>query len=603
MTVEIALVLGIVAVAIILFVSERLRPDLVAIMVLLAVILAGLLTPKEAFASVGNPAVITVGATFVISAALFQTGVAHSLGDRIAKVAGQNETRLRVGIMMTAALTSSVMNNVAAAAVLLPVVSGLARRARIPPSRLLIPLAFGSLGGGMLLLIGTPANLLVDAALIERNLAPLDMLSLTPVGLLLTVVSVGYMATVGHRLLPTRSTSEPFSRYQDHELSETYQLEDRLFRVCIPSGSRLIGRTLAESNLRDLWNLNVISVERHEVETLDPPPHTIVREGDILLLEGKLDEFVERDVEPYLEILPRRHWTDADLESAAVGLAEAVVAPRSGFAGKTLREVHFREKYALSVVGIWRGNRPIRTRLGEIPLQVGDALLIQGPRDKFRVLGRESDLLMLNGSAGLQALRPARAPLALGALVVMLTTVLAGWLDLATAAVLAGTLMILSGALSMEEAQHAIDLKAIFIIAAMLPLGRAMETTGTADFLARQILALFGPLGPVGVLAGITLFAGLSVQIISNSATAVLVAPIALTAAKDLGANPHTFAIAMALAVSAAFMTPISHQSNLLVMAAGGYRFTDYTKVGIGIWALTLVGIIVLVPLLVPLFP
>jgi di/tricarboxylate transporter len=603
MTVEIALVLGIVAVAIVLFVSERLRPDLVAIMVLLAVILTGLLTPQEAFASVGNPAVVTVGATFVISAALFQTGVAHSLGDRIAKVAGQGETRLRVGIMMTAALMSSVMNNVAAAAVLLPVVSGLARKARIPPSRLLIPLAFGSLAGGMLLLIGTPANLLVDAALIERDLAPLDMLSLAPVGVVLTLVSVGYMATVGHRLLPTRAASEPFSRYQEHELSETYRLEDRLFRVCIPAGSRLIGRTLAESNLRDLWNLNVISVERHEVETLDPPPETRVYEGDILLLEGKLDEFVEKDVEPYLEILPRRHWTDADLESASVGLAEAVVAPRSGFAGKTLREVHFREKYALSVVGIWRGNRPIRTKLGEIPLQVGDALLIQGPRDKFRVLGRESDLLMLNGSLHTQALRPARAPLALGAVGVMLITVFAGWLDLATGAVLAGTLMILSGALSMEEAQHAIDLKAIFIIAAMLPLGRAMETTGTADFLAQQLLTLFGELGAAGVLAGITLFAGLSVQIISNSATAVLVAPIALTAAKDLGANPHTFAIAIALAVSAAFLTPISHQSNLLVMAAGGYRFTDYTKVGIGVWALTLVGIIFLVPLLVPLFP
>jgi di/tricarboxylate transporter len=603
MTGEIALVLGIVAAATVLFVSERLRPDLVAILVLLAVVLTGLLTPQEAFASIGNPAVVTVGATFVISAALFQTGVAHALGDRIARVAGQSEARLLVGVMMAAALISSVMNNVAAAAVLLPVVSGLARRAKIPPSRLLIPLAFGSLGGGMLLLIGTPANLLVDAALIERDLPPLNMLSLTPVGVLLTVLSVAYMATAGRRLLPTRPSSEPFSRYHEHELSETYQLEERLFRVCIPRGSRLIGQTLAESNLRDLWNLNVISVERHDIETLDPPPDTIVHEGDILLLEGRLDEFVQRDVEPYLEVLPRRHWTDADLESASIGLAEAVVAPRSGFAGKTLREVHFREKYALSVVGIWRGNRPIRTGLGEIPLQVGDALLIQGPREKFRVLGRESDLLMLNGSAGILALRPSRAPLAVGAVGVMLITVLAGWLDLATGAVLAGTLMILAGALSMEEAQHAIDLKAIFIIAAMLPLGRAMETTGTASFLANQIVAVFGTLGPVGVLAGITLFAGLSVQIISNSATAVLVAPIALTAARDLGANPHTFAIAIALAVSAAFLTPISHQSNLLVMAAGGYRFTDYTKVGIGVWALTLVGILVLVPVLVPLFP
>jgi di/tricarboxylate transporter len=603
MTIEIGLVLGIVAAAVVLFVSERLRPDLVAIMVLLAVILTGLLTPQEAFASIGNPAVVTVGATFVISAALFQTGVAHALGDRIAAIAGNNEGRLVVGIMITATVVSSLMNNVAAAAVLLPVVSGLARRASIPPSRLLIPLAFGSLAGGMVLLIGTPANLLVNAALMDRNLAPLEMLSLAPVGLVLTILGIGYMVTIGRRLLPSRTVSEPFARYDEHELSETYQLEERLFRVAIPAGSRLIGRTLAESDLRHVWNLNVLSVERQDVETLDPPPDTVIRRGDVLLVEGNLDEFVERDVEPYLEILPRKRWTDEDLESSSVGLAEAVVAPRSGFAGKTLREFHFREKYALSVVGIWRGNRPIRTKLGKIPLQVGDALLIQGPREKFQLLRRESDLLILNGTADSRALRTERAPLAIGAVTLMLVAVLAGWLDIATGTVLAGTLMILSGAITMDEAQHAIDLKAIFVIAAMLPLGAAMESSGTARFLAERIVAAFGAMGPIGVLAGITLFAGLSVQIVSNSATAVLVAPIALTAARNLGANPHTFAIAIALAVSAAFLTPISHQSNLLVMAAGGYRFTDYTKVGVGIWVITLVAIVFLLPVLVPLFP
>jgi len=348
--------------------------------------------------------------------------------------------------------------------------------------------------------------------------------------------------------------------------------------------------------------LSVLSVERAGEESLDPPPDTMLEEGDILLLEGKLEEFRARDVEPYMEILPPKEWSDADLESARVGINEVVVAPRSSLAGKTLIEVHFREKYELSVVGIWRGNQPLRTGLGDIPLQVGDALLLQGSREKLRILGTEPDLLFLNGvDRSALRLRPRKAPRALGALALMLVLVVLGWLDLPTAAVLAATMMVLLGVLSMEEAQHAIDLRAVCIIAAMLPLGLAMEKSGTAEYLANLMVRLFGQLGEVGVLAGVALFAGLAVQVMSNSTTAVLVTPIALSAAKRLGVNPHTFAMAVALASSAAFLTPIAHQSHLLVMGAGGYRFSDYTKVGLGIWLLSLAAIILLLPLFFPL--
>lgn len=237
-----------------------------------------------------------------------------------------------------------------------------------------------------------------------------------------------------------------------------------------------------------------------------------------------------------------------------------------------------------------------------MPLQVGDALLLQGPREKFGILKREADLLFLDeGDAVGERLRLRKAPVALGALAVMLIAVVTGWLDLSTAAVMAGTLMVLLGVLTMEEAQHAIDLKLVFIIAAMLPLGLAMEKSGTAEYLANLLVRFFGQLGPTGVLAGVTIFAGIAVQIMSNSTTAVLVTPIALNAARQLGANPQTFAMAVALAASAAYLTPISHQSNLLVMAAGGYRFTDYPRVGIGLWIIHVAAIIVFLPFIFPL--
>ncbi len=605
MTPEIATVLAILVAAIFLFVSELLRPDLVALLVLLAVTVFDLVSPEEAFASLGNPAVITVGAIFVISAALFRTGIAHSIGERIAAIAGKNQVRLTIVVMLTASLMSSFMNNIGAAAVLLPAVVGLCRQAGVSPSKLLIPLSFGSLTGGMLTLIGTPSNLLVNAALLDRGLEPLDMFDMTPVGLAITVLCIGYMVLLGRRLLPTPAPSaSPFVAHQADSLIETYNLGERLFRIRIPPGSRLIGRTLTQSTLRDEWNLNVLAVERHGQETLDPPPDTMLLQGDVLLLEGKLHEFREKDVEPYLEILPSREWSDADLETPEIGIAEVVVAPRSSFAGRTLRQVHFREKYDVSVVGIWRGNRPWRTGLGDIPLQVGDALLLQGAWDKLRILKGEPDLLFIDEPEATRIpVHRSKALLALGALALMLVSVIAGWLDLPTAAVLAGTLMVLVGAISMEDAQHAIELRAIFIIAAMLPLGLAMEKSGTARYLANLLVQASGTLGPRAVLASITLFAGLAVQIMSNATTAVLVAPIALNAAGQLNANPQTFAIAVALAASAAYLTPIAHQAHLLVMGAGGYRFSDYSKVGIGIWLLTLAAIILLLPLFFPLYP
>lgn len=602
MTGEIATVLGILLIAVALFVSERLRPDLVALLVLLAVILTGLVEPDQAFASLGSPPVITVGAIFIVSHGLHCSGVAHAIGRRISALAGKNPTRLTVLIMVTVGLLSAFMNNIGATAVLLPAIVGLSRQAKISPSKLLIPLSFASLSGGMLTLIGTPSNLLVNAALYEAGLEVLDLFEFAPIGAVLLGLNILYMVLFGRKLLPDRAGTPPFTAAGSNELTETYSLGERLFRIRIPAGSQLIGRALIDSHLRDTWSLNVLAVEHGTEEILDPSPDTVLHRGDVLLLEGDLEAFRQRDVKPYLEILPDRTWEDHHLVSADIGLHEVVVAPRSAFAGRTLIETDFREKYGVSVVGIWRGDRPILTDLGERPLQIGDALLLQGARQKIHILEREPDFLFLDQAAAEQArLQPKMAPLAIAALALMIISVITGWLDLPTATVLAAALMILSGVLKMEEAQRAIELRAVFIIAAMIPLGLAMEQSGAAEYLANLVVQLFGRLGPTGVLAGITVFAGLAVQVMSNSTTAVLITPIALNAASSLNVNPTPFAVAVALGASAAFLTPIAHQSNLLVMGAGGYRFLDYTKAGIGIWLLYLIAATLLIPILFPL--
>lgn len=588
--------------AIVALLSERLRPDLVALLAVLALGVTGVLTPQETFSGFSGPAVITLLGLFILAEGLQRAGVTERAAEAIARVAGDRESVLVLVVMLAAASLSLVMNNIAAAAVLLPAVSAAAQRSHVSPARLLMPLAFGTLLGGMATLL-TTSNIIVSSLLRDAGGKGFGLLDFAPVGVPVVVCGIGYMVLVGRRRLPTQSASERLQAQRRQagggtDLVALYGLGSRLFRARVPAGSRLIDQPIAGTHLRELYGVNVLAVERGGEVVGSPPPAFVLRLDDVLHFQGDLEDFRRRDVEPYLEVLPPRSWREADLESPELLVAEVVLAPRSALVGTTLRESHFRSKYGMNVLAIWRGDRPILDGLGDLPLQFGDALLVQGPRERLRVLIDEPELIVL---AGEEELPPPRVhgKRAIAVAVLLAALVAAVATPLSTAEVMLGgaLAMVLLGVLTMDQAYQAIDWRTIFLVAGMLPLGIALAKSGAADLLAGVLVQTAGRAGMLALLATLVAVSVLLVQAMNGPAVAAVMAPIAITAARLAGVDPRGFAMGVALATSMAFLTPLGHPVNLLVMGSGGYRFRDYWRVG---WPLTLL-LLAVVLLLVPL--
>lgn len=782
MTIQIALVLIILGLTAFLFVTERLRVDLVALLVLVSLALTGLVSPAEAVSGFSSPAVITVWAVFILSGGLARTGVAGMIGRQVLYLAGQGEARLALVIMLTAGGMSAFMNNVGVVALLLPVVMDIARRMNRPPSKLLMPLAFGALLGGLTTLIGTPPNILVSDALRDYHLPPFRLFDYTPLGLTVMLMGITFMVLVGRHLLPNRDVAREFTRPGPADLEKIYDLRERLFVIQLPAGSELPGKTLAESRLGGFLGLNVIVIIRNGQTELAPKPETVLKANDRLLVAGKLDQLDElrhqgnlvveedkfnpdrlvsaeidvaevslsprslllgqtlrqldfrrrfglnvlaiwRDSLPrrthlqhiplqlgdvllvqgprsqldrlrddpdflvssakvaevyrlherlmgvripsnstlvgktlldsrlggvfgltvlgimrngatrlapapteqllagdvlliegkqedlltlhalqHLEIEPATVPDFQQLESEQVGLVETILSPHTTLAGKTLRELHFREKYGLSVLAIWREGRAYRSHLGDMALRLGDAFLLYGPREKLKVLGNEPDFVVLVEEAQ-EAPRLDKAPLAGLLMAGVLVPVILGWLPIYIAAIAGAVFMIMLGCLTMEEAYRYIEWKAVFLIAGMLPLGIAMEESGAARFLAEGVVLAVGQFGPLAVIAALFILTALTTQVIPSSVVAVLLAPIALNTANDLGISPYALMMTVAVSASASFLSPVGHPANVLIMGPGGYRFSDYIKVGVPLTAVVLGVTLLVLPVFWPLFP
>ena len=595
MTPEIGLTLAILVAAIALFVSERLAVDVVALLVVLALIVAGLLTPAEAFAGFANPAVIAVAAIFVVSGGLFQCGVAGRIGRVIVRLAGQSEPRLIAVLMIGVALLSAAMNNVAATAVLLPVVVGIARQTEIAPSRLLLPLAYGAAMGGTLTLIGTPPNLIVSEVLRERGMAPLGFFEITLFGIPLLLAGTAFMVTIGRRLLPDRPAREKLRRTRlPEELLDIYHLPEHIFALNLPANSPAVGLTLAESGMRRDFDLTVLGVVRGSERLMGPGPSEVLRAGDRLLVEGGSHR-LQRAASVWG--LQPGNVTEDETElllAGDTGLVEVTLAPRSSFDGHTLRELHFREKFGLTVLALWRGGEPIEQDIADKSLRIGDVLLVQGSWRQIRLLQREPGLIVLLGDEAAPR-RTRKAPLAVAILLAMIAGVVAGGVPISVAALGAAVLMVLTGCLRIEEAHRAIEWKVIFLVAGTLPLGAAMEKSGATQWIADVALSPVTDTGMLPLLAVLFLTtAGLNLAM-SNYATAVILGPIAFSIATSQGLDARPLILVVALASSVAFATPIAHQSNLLVMGPGDYRFSDYIRVGL---PLSLVAFAVIVPAL-----
>ncbi len=595
MTPEIALTLSIIVVAIILFATEKLRVDVIALIVLLTVGLTGLVSIEEIFSGFANPAVITVWAVFMVSGGLFKTGVADILGRGILRLSGTSEVRLIAVIMLTCGIMSGFMNNVGATAVLLPVVVGISRRTKVPVSKLLIPLAFSSLLGGELTVIGTPANILGTGILAARGLPTFEFFDFLPIGALFLGTGVAYMLVIGRHLLPARQTPD--------DARTITQLRGYVSEVAVGSDSNLVGQTLIESRLGAEYELTVLAIERDgHLRTTLHPDTTRIQSGDLLMVEGAAENLVRArnalrlviDVEKTAEL-------EQELEADGVDLIEATLAPGSRMVDQTLSEIGFRTRYGFSVLAVWRQGEAITQRLRDLRLKFGDALLLQGPRHRLQALQEGDDFLVLEPVA-IELRRLSKAPIAVAIMALALGLVLVGGYHIAMAMVIASVLMVLTGCLTMDEAYQNVDWRTVFLVAGMLPLGIAMEETGAAQFLADLILGAVGDLGPRAVLAGIYIMVALITQPMSNAAAVVLVTPIAIDSALGMGADPRPFVLATVLGAATSFLTPVGHKANVLVFGPGGYKFLDYTRVGALLTVFLLVVAVIFVPILYPLF-
>ena len=607
--VEAAITLAILALAVFLFVSEKLRVDVVALGVVVVLMLTGLLTPAEALAGFSNSAVLTITALFVVGGAVMKTGLADLIGQRVLRLAGGNQKRLLVLLMLTVALLSSVMSDTGTVAVLLPVTILLARSSRISSAQLLIPLALGSLLGGGLTLIGTPPNVIVADLLAEAGYESFGFFDYTPIGFLLLLAGILFIALLGSRLLPKRTERPLLSVDNFNQLIEDYHLMDEVSRLRIRQTSPLAGKQVRDSQLRSLFDVNILKIMRPSSEAdghalpLMPDADSTLQPEDILIVKGEPANVHQASLHWRLGVQPPKPKDIKALLGREVGVVEAVIRPRSAINGKTIAEVDLGNRFQVTLLGLNRpGSGYLDDNLGDIPLRVGDTLLLQGSWSSINQFKKENQDVVVLGEpeAMLAAAERHNINRASVILAIMIIFLMTGWLPVATVTLTAALLMVLSGCLTMDEAYRNIDWKSVVLIAGMLPLSTALIKSGLVDSLANTMVVQLGEFGPVVVMAAFFLLTSVFTQLISNTATTVIVAPIALQAATQLGVLPQAFLMTVAISASMAFATPVASPVNTMVMGPGGYQFKDYLRVGIPLLLIIFILTLILVPLRFP---
>jgi di/tricarboxylate transporter len=587
-------------VAMILFISKLIPLEATALSIPVVLAVTGTVTPAEAvLRGFGNNAVIALGAIFVLSAGLKESGVATLMGRMLERFGGKKEWSLILLIMITTCVLSAIMSNAATVAVFLPAVLVLSRRAKISPSRLMMPLGYSAILGGTLTLISTTPNLILGSELerLSGGARTLGMFEFAIVGIPICVVGIAYMALIGTRLLGRRGSGDELERegFQDR-IRRQYQIQKNLFRLTVPSGSELADISLAQANLGKRHRLEVVQIRRSKgvrEQFLDAQADLTIKAGDELFVEG-WDEDAERLAAEHsipIEIAGR---DEAErMLGRGINMAEITLSPHSGFLGRTLTEIGFRSLFGLSVLAIWRRDKPIEKDLAEIPLELGDALLTYGPIRSIRKLDESDDLVLLDRQRSEEDVR--RAPLALLLLAVALAPPVFGWFPLAISALAAALLMVGTGCVSLRGAQRSVDWTILFLIIGTVPLGDALFQTGVAGKLAATLFPAGMSLGNFYVFGVLFAVSAVLSTTSNNAAAAVILAPVAYAAAASSGVDVGKAFLAVAYGASCAFVLPFAHQCNLMVMGPGGYRTRDFAKVGIGmsiVMALTAVTLL-----------
>jgi len=588
MTFPILLVLGLLVAIIVVFAFEWISVDMATLILLAVLVLSGILTVDEAFSGFSNEIIIILASIFVLSGALMKGGVLDHLSDVIHRIAGGSRNKILLCVLPVTSFISSFMNNTTCTAVMMPAALGVSRKSRVSAGKVLIPLAYASMLGGTCTLIGTSTNVAASGYIASTGMAPFSMFEFLPVGLAVCVVGILYLVLAGHRLLPD-------TREEGYE--EQYSIREFLSEVVVTPGSPLAGQALRDSRLGQM-GLQVRAVLRGS-RRMDPEPALRLEEDDLLLVQTTREGLLQVKETAGIEIRPDLQMGDLDHAAATMRIAEAILMPQSSVVGRTIKELDFRRRFGVMVIAIYRRGHALATRIGGLPLRVGDVLLIQGRPEQLRALADNPDLWILQETEH----QPARRRKGLYAVGIFVLAVIAssfGLVPLPIAFLLAALAVIFTRLITMEEAYDLIDWRLLILIAGMTAFGLAMRKTGAAEYLAGLIAGWTGGLPVIFLMLAFTVLTILLTQPMSNAAAALVVLPVAMHTAAKLGHDPRAFAVLVTLAASLSFVTPFE-PSCLIVYGPGRYRFRDFLICGLPLTALVVVILMVMVPVIWPL--
>ncbi len=587
---NIIITLAIMISAVVLFSIEILSVDIISILVVLALIFFRVLSPENAFIGFSNTALVMIASILIMTDGLIKAGVADRIAHFILKRAGTHPVRLMFAFLIAVGLISSFINNVAATAILLPAAVGVARMAKISPSKLLMPLSFGSMLGGMCTLIGTSTNIAVSEALSTYKIAPFTLFEFTPIGLLIFGGGLLFFVTAGRLLLPDREKEAAI---------EEYGIREYLSELKVLPASPLVGINISEDTFKGGPDLTIVGIYRSGKNIYIPGEHYTIEGGDSILVAGSIENLTKAGQIRGVKLKSGVKHSDEDLEHGNVRMFEAVIAADSLLEWKTLKEVNFRHTYGLSAIALYRHGIHLREKVGRILLRVGDVLLIQGERDRIDALKDILKLIVI-GDVTPERFRINKTGIAAGIFLVAIITGATGLLSVSVSFLAGAVLMVLSKCLYTDEIYKAVNMHLLVLIGGMISLGIAVEQTGTAQFLADQIIKLTAPYGIYALLGTFFILTVILTQPMSNVAAALLVLPIAIHTALQLGVNPKTFAMNVAIAASCSFITPLEPAS-VLVYGPGRYRFTDFIRVGFPLTIVAFIIAMIFIPVFWPL--
>jgi len=614
----------ILALSAVFFVNGKLRSDLVALCALVLLIVFNILTPEEALSGFSNPIVIMMVGLFVVGGAIFKTGLAKMISSKILRLAGKSELKLFILIMMVTAFIGAFVSNTGTVALMLPIVVSMAASANISPGRFLMPLAFASSMGGMATLIGTPPNLVVDEVLSNAGFTDLSFFSFTPIGVICVLIGLVVLIPLSKFFLVKKEDGKDTKTTTGHspkELAKKYQLSDNLYRIQIRPGSRIGGKKLQELNITQAYNLSILEIRRQSssqgrfLKTVDQSlagPHTELQENDILYVFGPFEKVNQFAKEQNLELTDTHvseYVEGAEVEKLSVreiGIAEVLLMPDSKLINKAVKDSGFRDKYSVNILGIQRKGEYILNDIKDIKMHAGDILLIQGTWDSIARMSQKQSQWVVLGQPLEEASKVTldyKAPVAALIMVLMIAAMVFDFIPIppVAAVIIAGILMVLTGCFrNVEEAYKTINWESVVLIAAMLPMSLALEKTGASNLISEKLVSGLGDYGPLVLMAGIYFTTSLLTMFISNTATAVLVGPIALQSPIAINVSPYPFLLAVTVGASMCFASPFSTPPNALVMSAGKYTFMDYVKVGLPLQIVMGIVMVFILPLLFP---